>query len=599
MIPQSFIHDLLNRVDIVNVVDRHVPLKKAGANYSACCPFHNEKSPSFTVSPAKQFFHCFGCGAHGSAINFLMEYSGMNFIDAVTDLATSLGIQVPSESIDPRVGNLESGSRSLSIGKDNAGKSENEFLQNLNKVMKVATQFYRAQLKNTDQAVAYLKKRGLTGETAAHFAIGYAPAGWQNLETVFSDYQTEASENLLVKAGLVIETDDGRRYDRFRDRIMFPILGQKGMIVGFGGRVLEYGDPKYLNSPETPLFSKGHELYNLFAARRAIREAGRVLVVEGYMDVVALYQHGIEYSVAALGTATTAFHIQKLLRQTDDVVFCFDGDLAGKKAAWRAMENSLPHLVDGKNISFLFLPEGDDPDSYVGKFGKAAFEALFKRALPLSALLFKELLDHVDIQTSEGRTKLVRDAKPLLKQVTAPIMTLMLLKRLAELSGISQNELENLLQVKRTPSPQGREKAPRPRPLSPYYWLIQILLYQPAYINKLDRSLVAAQGEFYEEIKVLKALIEFLDVHPHVVNDNLTSSIVTYFHDSPYRALLEKIESETLDWDSGIDLEAEFSGALGRLQEIQRKQRMTELHNKSLNLLTDEEKQELKKLAIS
>ncbi|MDP1557893.1 MAG: DNA primase [Nitrosomonas sp.] len=599
MIPPSFIHDLLNRVDIVNVVDRHVPLKKAGANYSACCPFHNEKSPSFTVSPTKQFFHCFGCGAHGSAINFLMEYSGMSFVDAVADLATSMGMQVPTQTIDLHSGDTVSGSRSTTRGQERAGKNKDESRQNLNEVMRAATQFYRAQLKNADHAVKYLKKRGLTGETAAHFAIGYAPAGWQNLEAVFPEYQMESSRNLLIKAGLIIETDDGKRYDRFRDRIIFPILGQKGMIVGFGGRVLEQGDPKYLNSPETPLFAKGHELYNLFSARRAIREAGRVLVVEGYMDVVALYQHGIKYSVAALGTATTSFHIQKLLRQTDDIIFCFDGDRAGKKAAWRAMENSLPYLTDGKNLSFLFLPEGEDPDSYIGKFGKETFEGLFKQALPLSAFLFKELLEHVDLQTSEGRTKLVHDAKPLLKQVTAPIMTLMLLKRLAELSGINQNELESLLQIKRVSSSRSRERAPRPQPVSPYYWLIQILLYQPAYINKLDRDLVAARGEFYEEIKVLKALIEFLDVHPHVANEALTSSVVTYFHDSPHRELLEKIETETLEWDSSINLEAEFSGALERLQEIQRKQRMTELHNKSLNMLTDEEKQELKKLAIS
>ena len=598
MIPSSFIHDLLNRVDIVNVVDRHVPLKKAGANYSACCPFHNEKTPSFTVSPTKQFFHCFGCGAHGSSINFLMDYSGMSFVEAVTDLAMSVGMQVPAQTTqNDRAANMVSGSSSFDG--EYLEESTTVSRQNLNDVMRDATQFYREQLKQSEKAVAYLKKRGLSGETAAHFAIGYAPGGWQNLEAVFSDYQTEAVENPLIQAGLVIATDDGKQYDRFRDRVMFPILGHKGKIIGFGGRVLDQGEPKYLNSPETPIFAKGHELYNLFSARRAIRDAGCVIVVEGYMDVVALHQHGVAYAVAALGTATTAFQIQKLLRQTDDVIFCFDGDAAGSKAAWRAMENSLPYLVDGKNLSFLFLPEGEDPDSYIAQFGKAEFEKLIKQAVPLSVFLFDGLLKDVDLQTSEGRAKLVRDAKPLLKQVAAPVMTLMLLKRLAELSGISQSEVEGLLQIRPVSSKKGREKIARPRPVTPYHWLIQILLYQPIYINKLDRALLVVDGELYEELEVLKALVEFLDAHPQIIDGASTSSIVTYFQDSPYRELLEKFESETLEWDDTIDLEAEFSGAIERLQEAQRKKRMTELHNKPLSLLTEYEKQELKKLAMS
>lgn len=598
MIPSSFIHDLLNRVDIVNVVDRHVPLRKAGANYSACCPFHNEKTPSFTVSPTKQFFHCFGCGAHGSPINFLMDYSGMNFVEAVTDLAMSVGMQVPAQSTqkDPAA-NIASDSPSFDG--EYLEESTTASRQNVNEVMRKATQFYREQLKQSEKAVAYLKKRGLSGETAAHFAIGYAPGGWQNLAAVFSDYQSEAAENPLIQAGLVIATDDGKQYDRFRDRVMFPILGHKGKIIGFGGRILDQGEPKYLNSPETPIFSKGHELYNLFSARRAIRDAGCVIVVEGYMDVVALYQHGVAYAVAALGTATTAFQIQKLLRQTDDVIFSFDGDAAGNKAAWRAMENSLPYLVDGKNLSFLFLPEGEDPDSYITQFGKEAFEKLIKQVVPLSVFLFDGLLKDVDLQTSEGRAKLVRDAKPLLKQVTAPVMTLMLLKRLAELSGISQSEVEGLLQIRPVSSKKSREKTARPRPVTPYHWLIQILLYQPVYINKLDRELLAAGEELYEELEVLRTLVEFLDMHPQIIDGASTSSIVTYFQNSPYRELLERFESETLEWDDTIDLEAEFSGALERLQEVQRKKRMTELHNKPLSQLTENEKQELKKLAMS
>ncbi len=588
MIPQSFIQDLLNRVDIVDVIERHVPLKKAGANYSACCPFHSEKTPSFTVSSTKQFYHCFGCGVHGSAIGFMMEYGGMNFIEAVNDLAARVGMQVPVQQPEFRHGMAES------VGQ----KTENSS-QDLFEVMNTATRFYREQLKHSVNAIAYLKKRGLTGETSARFAIGYAPAGWQNLAAVFPAYQSKEPADPLVEAGLVIESDDGKRYDRFRDRIMFPILNQRGMIVGFGGRVLEQGEPKYLNSPETPLFEKGHELYNLFSARKAIREAGRVVVVEGYMDVVALSQHGVDYAVAALGTATTPYHVQKLLRQTDNVVFCFDGDNAGRKAAWRALENSLAQLVDGKSLSFLFLPEGEDPDSYVRKFGKEAFEGLFGQALPLSVFLFKELTARTDLQTSEGRARLVQEVKPLLALVTAPTLALMLLKRLAELSGASQGELEDLLQIRRISSSPSRARAPRPQPASPYRWLMQILLHDPGYVRKLDRELLVRRSEYAEEMAAVVALVEFIDTYPHIAENAAIPSIITYFHDSPHRVLLEKAESETLAWDDTIDLEAEFSGALARLREIQRKQRMTELHSRSLSAFTPEERQEYQRLMAS
>ena len=599
MISQSFVQDLLNRVDIVDVIERDVPLKKAGANYTACCPFHSEKTPSFTVTPTKQFYHCFGCGAHGSAIGFMMEYGGMSFVEAVNDLAGRVGMQIPEKESEFRPGIPDPGSQFRSL-EGSPRKTKNSF-QDLLEAMNIAARFYREQLKYSKSAIAYLKKRGLTGETAVRFGIGYAPAGWQNLEEAFPDYAGETPTSPLVEAGLVIESDDGKRYDRFRDRIMFPILNLKGMIVGFGGRVLEQGEPKYLNSPETPLFEKGRELYNLFAARRAIREAGRVIVVEGYMDVVALSQHGIEYAVAALGTATTPYHVQKLLRQTDNVVFCFDGDNAGRKAAWRALEDTLAHLVDGKNVGFLFLPEGEDPDSYVRNFGKEAFEGLLKQTLPLSVFLFRELSARVDLSISEGRAKLVQDAKPLLARVAAPGLALMLLKRLAEISGATQNELEDLLKIRRVssyPSRERVERAPRPQPASPYRWLIQILLYDPGYIRKVERDLLTEGREYLEEIAVLTALVEFIDSHPHLAENTAIPSAITYFHDSPHRALLQKAESETLMWDSDIDLEAEFAGALARLREMKRKQRMTKLHNKSLSALTPEEKLELQRLAV-
>lgn len=585
MIPQSFIQGLLNRVDIVDVIERQVPLKKAGTNYIACCPFHSEKTPSFTVSPTKQFYHCFGCGAHGSAVGFMMEYVGMDFVEAVNDLASRVGMQVPVQKKDVRPGML--------IYKGGGQDKENPS-QDLFEVMNIVTRFYREQLKRSERGIAYLKERGLTGETAARFAIGYAPTGWQNLAEIFPNYQSR----ILLDVGVVSESGESKRYDRFRDRIMFPILNEKGRVVGFGGRVLEQNEPKYLNSPETPLFEKGRELYNLFTARRAIRDAERVIVVEGYMDVVVLSQHGIEYVVATLGTATTPHHVQKLLRRTDNVVFCFDGDDAGRKAAWRALENSLAQFVDGKNLGFLFLPEGEDPDSYVRKFGKDAFEELIKQALPLSMFLFQGLSEGINLQTSEGRTRLVQDAKPLLAQVVAPILALMLLKRLAELSGISQDELEGLLQIKRISSSLPRGRILRPNPISPCRWLTQVLLHDPGYVSRLDRKLLSEHGENTEEMAALVALVEFIDTHPHVAENTAIPSAITYFYNSPHRALLEKAESATLSWDNAIDLEAEFNGALTRLQEAQRKQRMTELQNKSLSALTSDEKQELQRLAV-
>src|ERR1700680_760510 len=368
MIPNEFIQTLLSRVDIVAVVDRYVPLKKAGTNFVACCPFHSEKTQSFTVSPTKQFYHCFGCSAHGTAISFLMEFGGKPFPDAVEELARDAGLEVPRTHLPPAVGDRD------------------EALD-LSGVLLQAAKFYRLQLKESERAIAYLKARGLSGPVGARFGIGYAPDDWQPLTGAFPDYQSK----LLETAGLVIAGDAGKRYDRFRDRIMFPIHDGSGRVIGFGGRVLDKGEPKYLNSPETPVFSKGRELYGMFQARPAIRAAAQVIVVEGYMDVVALAQHGVEFAVATLGTATTATHAQKLFRVTDTVTFCFDGDEAGRRAAWRALENTLSVLADGKDARFLFLPNGEDPDDFIRQRGKSAFEARVDEATPLSDFLLNEL----------------------------------------------------------------------------------------------------------------------------------------------------------------------------------------------------------------
>lgn len=490
-IPDSFIQDLLNRVDIVDVVERYVPLKKAGQNYQACCPFHSEKSPSFTVSPTKQFYHCFGCGAHGTAISFLMEHTGMAFPDAVKDLASGVGMQVPSEEASPA-------ERKAAQQKAVADALD------LPAIMQLATRFYREQLKASPRAIGYLKKRGLTGEIAAKFGLGYAPEGWQSLEHIVTDYPKNPA---LLESGLVIDNESGRRYDRFRDRIMFPIVSQRGMIIGFGGRVLDSGEPKYLNSPETVLFEKGRELYGLYQARQAIRDAGKVIVVEGYMDVVSLAQFGVNYAVATLGTSTTPTHVQKLLRQTDRVVFCFDGDNAGRKAAWRALENALPLLQDGKALDFLFLPQDEDPDSYVRHFGKERFEQLLDEdAVPLTGFLLSELSSKVDMQSDAGRARLLHSAKPLLSQIEAPALSLMLRSRLAELVGVAQDELDRLFGIRKAKSSKkliAPAKTPR-QPPSITRQLLQWLLQYP----QLATTLVLPASD-QEEIVAIAMVQQF------------------------------------------------------------------------------------------
>ena len=523
MIPNDFIQTLLARIDIVDVVDRYVPLKKAGANYVACCPFHSEKTPSFTVSQTKQFYHCFGCGAHGTAVGFLMEYGGKTFPDAVEELARDAGLEVPR--VETRPGEAE----------------RREQAQDLASLLLTAAKHYRAQLKDAPRAVEYLKGRGLTGEIAARFGIGYAPDAWQPLASAFDQY--EARE--LETAGLVIAGDAGKRYDRFRDRIMFPIHDSRGQVIGFGGRVLGDGEPKYLNSPETPLFSKGRELYGLYLARNAIRDAGRVVVVEGYMDVVALAQHGVDYAVATLGTATTPVHSQKLFRITDTVVFCFDGDNAGRKAAWRALENTLPVLSDGKNAAFLFLPDGEDPDDYIRKRGKAAFEALFERATPLSEFMLGELTVQHPPTSAEGRAALVHAARPYLAQLTAPVLSALLRRRLADLTGLPETELRELLQgddarARGTPgTPAGRSARPagprgpgqRQAP-SLVRELIQGLLLQP----ELARSEVVPEPQDgTAEGGALAALARFCGTGEHPLT---TAGVMQYFAGTAHERVL-------------------------------------------------------------
>ncbi len=522
MIPQSFIQDLLNRVDIVAVVERYVPLKRAGANYVACCPFHSEKTPSFTVSQTKQFYHCFGCGAHGTAVGFVMEYAGAGFIDAVKDLAQSVGMQVPEI-------------------KDERPRGKTEEGDDLYAVLLKAAQYYCQQLKNAPRAVAYLKQRGLSGEIAKDFGIGYAPDGWQNLQAAFPDYHAKA----LVAAGLVIQGDEGKRYDRFRDRIMFPIVDQRGHIIGFGGRVLDRGEPKYLNSPETALFEKGRELYGLYQGRRAIRDAGRVIVVEGYMDVVALAQSGIGYAVATLGTATTPAHVQKLLRQSEEIVFCFDGDDAGRRAAWRALENSLELLVDGKQLLFLFLPQGEDPDTYVRKLGKDAFEKLLGDALPLSQFMLRELSSRVDLNTHEGRARLLQDAKPLVTQIKARFLGRMIRQNLAQIAGITLQDLEREYGVKESRPAHAAPPRIAAAPVrTPARKVIELLMLRPDLYQLVDRNELLAAREAPrikpEEIALLEALLD-------VFSESTTTKIGEYFRGGELEAIVREIEVALLD----------------------------------------------------
>ncbi|MFY0480414.1 DNA primase [Achromobacter marplatensis] len=443
MIPESFIQDLLARVDVVDVVGRYVQLRKGGANLLGLCPFHNEKSPSFTVSPTKQFYHCFGCGAHGSAITFLMEHTGTSFPEAVRTLAASAGMTVPEENRSPRQ-QQESVRRKA---------EESRHTQ----VLDAAQAHYLKQLRASPAAIRYLKQRGLTGEIAAHFGLGWSGTDRHGLSQVFPNYD----DPTLVESGLVIESEDGRRYDRFRERVMFPIRNVRGSLIGFGGRIIGKGEPKYLNSPETPLFSKGHELYGLWEARQSIRQEGQVIVVEGYMDVVGLAQQGIANAVATLGTATTPDHVKKLLRASDKVIFSFDGDGAGRRAAWRALQACLPVLRDDIAIRFLFLPSEHDPDSYVRELGAEAFRACLADAVALSRFLLDELASRHNMNEAEGRASCLHEAKPLLAAIPECALRVQIEREMAKLVQLTPEEMAQIL-AQQPAKPFAPAAAPKP-----------------------------------------------------------------------------------------------------------------------------------------
>ncbi len=593
-IPKQFIDELLTRTDIVDVIDSYVPLKKAGKDYKACCPFHEEKTPSFTVSVDKQFYHCFGCGAHGSAIGFLMDYEHMSFVEAVEDLATRAGLKVPKEA------GVFSGP-----DKDNGA--------DLLGLLREAERFYRQQLREHPQAgraVDYLKGRGITGEIAHEFGLGFAPDGWDNLLRALG--KDDASREALARAGLAVKKDSGGHYDRFRDRVMFPIEDHRGRVVAFGGRVIDdvqgrtnaaedrmsgatKGGPKYLNSPETPLFHKGRELYGLFHAREAIKRENRVLVVEGYMDVVALAQFGVDFAVATLGTATTRDHLERLFRHAPEVIFCFDGDRAGREAAWRALDNALPALREGWQASFLFLPEGEDPDTLVRKEGKDAFLARLKAAIPLPEYLFDNLMRQVDMNRLDGRARLVELARPLLSKMPQGVLRQMMLDRLAELSRMDVGKLpvpSGGAEPASSFRPAMRASSGGPQePPSIVRRAIALMLQHPALAEKLSNESELADLD-------LPGMPLFLELYGMLKNSPTmnTAAIIESFSDSEYQHHLSRLAV----WDYPAlaeNVEMEFSAVINRLRDASAKQRAERLlHKQHAQGLNQTEKDELARL---
>jgi DNA primase len=577
LIPQDFIDDLIARADITEVVGRRVQLKKAGREFKACCPFHDEKTPSFTVSPGKGFYHCFGCGAHGTAIGFLMEFDHMSFVEAIESLAASMGVDVPrSES-------------------DKPARRYDELFSLLDSVAR----HWQNCLKETPTAVEYVKQRGIDGSTAKRFGIGYAPDGWSNVLDKFGK-SDEATEKLLA-TGLIIRKDNGQHYDRFRDRIMFPIRDARGRTIGFGGRTLGDGEPKYLNSPETVLFHKGRELYGLYEARQALRSIEQLVVVEGYMDAVALARHGIDFAVATLGTATTPEHLNRLFRLTENVCFAFDGDRAGRKAAWRALENALPLIREGRQIRFMFLPEGHDPDSYVNEFGTDEFLKALDGGVALSEFLIQELASQVDMDTVDGRARLAELARPLVNKVPAGVYRELLLESLADAVGLTAAKLEKMLGTgasgdKRIQKPgalqrsRGRKSFSAVQP-SVIRHSITLVLNEPQSCLKLDVEKLAGLNRPGAEL--LRSLIETAQAEPNITTAGI---LERYRHHDEGRHLGKLVASE-VPLEEEFDAAAELAECLEQLALASRKARIDFLIEKQrVSGLSDDEKSELRAL---
>lgn len=570
-IPQSFIDDLLNRTDIIELIDSRVHLKKAGKNYQACCPFHNEKSPSFSVSPEKQFYHCFGCGAHGNAIGFLMEYDGLTFPDAVGELAGLHGLTVPHDQPQHQQGSAASADHY--------------------QLMEWAARYFQGQLKNAPSAISYLKERGLTGEVVKQFAIGYAPSGWDGLRQTL--VRSAATEAQLVELGMLISRDGGGSYDRFRDRIMFPIRDRRGRVIGFGGRVLGNGTPKYLNSPETPIFHKGKELFGLYQVKEKHRSPVRILIVEGYMDVVALAQFGVDYAVASLGTSTTSDHMHLLFRTTSEVVCCYDGDNAGREAAWRALENALPSLQDGKNLRFVFLPAEHDPDSFIREYGREAFEQKLDSAQSYADFLFERLSRDLNLSGEAGKNELANKAIALIRRVPEGFNRESLLTKLSAQLRWGENE-KRLRDIFR----RQEKEAQQTTAVQPQTGKIKLTLIRRA---------IALVVQHPQQAALLPPLPDVLRTlnQPGI---NVLLSLLTQLHNNPMTTgqLLEHwrdtregralAQLAMLDEVAvGDNIQQELEDVCDRLLDLYLQQRLATLQNKAQNTgqLNPKEIQEL------
>ncbi|PWG64927.1 DNA primase [Spiribacter halobius] len=566
-IPDHFIDELLARIDIVDVVGERVQLKRSGSNHLGLCPFHSEKTPSFTVSAPKQFYHCFGCGAHGTAIRFLMEYDRLDFREAVAQLAGLAGMEMPEGA------------------RDDQGSEHGDLYRLLGRASELYQRWLREHPER-QRAIDYLRGRGLSGEIAARFGIGFAPPGWDNLMGRLGE------RALLARAGMVIERDDGRAYDRFRDRIMFPIRDRRGRTIGFGGRVLGDGEPKYLNSPETPIFHKGQELYGLYEVLQADRHPADILVVEGYMDVVALAQHGLPRAVATLGTATSTRQVERLFRVTKDLVFCFDGDEAGRRAAWRALENALPAMRDGRQVRFLFLPEGEDPDSLVRGHGREGFEALLADASPLSDYLMERLGSMVDLRSMDGRARLVDEALPLLRRLPPDVYRHMLLERLAGLARLETGYLEAVVDGRERLERRVRSEPVDARAVrrTPVRMAVALLLQRPALAEAVPAEEIAAMRgrDDVPGLGLLMQLLEFSRDEPQITS----GALLERFRDTEHEAALWKLAT----WDHLVPesgLEAEFRDAMARVRTLLDQQRLQYLNERlQRGELTREEWQE-------
>jgi DNA primase len=572
-IPQNFIDDVLARTDIVELIDKRVPLKKTGSNYSARCPFHQEKSPSFSVSERKQFYHCFGCGASGNAISFLMEHEHQTFLEALEALAEKVGLEVPREA--------------------GAHKSEND-RRPLYDIMERANLFYQQQLRNhheAERAKEYLKKRGLTGAIAKQFQLGYAPSGWDNLRQHLND----VDDDLLIISGLCIKNDQGRIYDRFRERILFPIRDRQGRVIGFGGRVLSDEQPKYLNSPETPIFHKGSELYGLYEALESNRHLEQLIIVEGYMDVIALVQQGITNVVATLGTATTAKNAERLFRQVSHIIVCFDGDTAGRTAAWRALENMLPLLEDGLRIGFMFLPQGEDPDTFVRTKGTEEFKKRVNNATALSTFLFDQLNTQTDTNTVDGRSRLVKLAEPFIKQIPGKILQQLLIEELGKRTQIAPTQLAELIGIKfvgisRTEVSNKNNPAESTMP-TPMQQAVSMLLQYPELAQQIcDRSVYQTLN--LKGAEVLNNLLKILHIHPQLT----AASLFEHWRDTPYSQQLAKLAMrELLIPTEG--LVEQFNDTLKSLIKLDIEQKLHHFQEKAVNgILSDNEKAEYAQL---